>query len=149
VKPVHLLRTVPHFPAQLLRKTDGTAPPGFTVEQGALRDGAAEHFLQAQGLGAELKLIGAMLFGLAPLILHRVGPPQALAALEADPAVIPVKLHNIALTGDTQGGGLDRHGPNNEKIAPALPAAAVMGSLMHEGAIHGKVIFTPLVFDMD
>ena len=60
-----------------------------------------------------------------------------------------MKLHHIALSGQSQPIGGNRQSPQDEQIAPFFPLLCVMGSLMKQLSIHGSDIFAPLMFDVD
>ena len=49
----------------------GIATPGRAVEQRAFRDRQARHLLEAQGLGAELHLVGIVRLSLAAFVFDR------------------------------------------------------------------------------
>lgn len=57
--------------AQILVKVDGYAAAGTPVEDFALLDASAGHFLQTEGLGAELYFVVAPAAFLAVLVLNR------------------------------------------------------------------------------
>ena len=73
---VHLLREIPNHLAQLLGEVYWGTTSRLSIEQRPLRNLTAQHLLQTHGLGAQLKLIGTVLLGPAPLVLHRKGLPQ-------------------------------------------------------------------------
>ena len=60
------------------------APSRLAVEQRALGHRTSGHFFQAQRLGAELHLVGAMALRLAALVFDRKGGLAAVAAAEFD-----------------------------------------------------------------
>ena len=68
-----------------------------------LRDGTAELLLQAHGLGAQLKLIRAVLLGLAPLVFHRIRQPPPLPAPQENSCRVPVKFYTLTQSSETNG----------------------------------------------
>lgn len=124
-------------------------PAGFAIVERALRDGAAQHFLQTHGLGAQLKLVRLVRLWPAALVLHGKGQPAALLAREGDALWRGAKFDHVALAGQSQGRGGHRQTAENQSIAPPLPKGGVVGTLMEELALYGAQIFLPLLFQMD
>ena len=86
---------------QVVIENDRGPPPLFAVIQGALRDRATEHLLQAQGLGAELHPVGVVTLRPAALVFHRQGLPG--------PVLLAMELDHIGKTDQAKAQGADGH----------------------------------------
>lgn len=75
---------------------DPRPPAGFAIKQAALRDGAAEHLLQAERLCAQLHLVGILRFVRSLFVFYRVRQPQPFAPMQRNTAGVAVELHHVA-----------------------------------------------------
>ena len=101
VELVHLLVQIPNLQAQGLVQGHPGAAAGLPVVERTLGDGAAEYFLQAHGLGAELEKVLVPGFWGTPLVFHGVGKPESLLSLEGHAGGISVEFHHVTLAGET------------------------------------------------
>nr|WP_296450070.1 hypothetical protein [Phenylobacterium sp.] len=90
------------------------APALLAVEQRAFGHRSIERFLQADGLGAELHLVGAVALGLAALVLDRERRRRAA-----------VQLHDIGLARHAQGERAKLNAARDAHPGPALSASGV------------------------
>ena len=146
---MHLRERASHLLAQFRRKADTLAPPRFSVEKGAFRNLAAEHFFQTHRLPAKLRRIAVILLGLAALVLDRVSKPLALTAWQRNARFITAKLQHIALTGHAEPPRKDPHTADGHKIAPLFVQRLVVRSFVQNCAVRRPEILLPLRFHMD
>lgn len=59
------------------------------------------------------------------------------------------KLHRVALPGYAQPRRGDGQPPDGQPVPAALPEFLVVDALVHEMAVHGAVIFGPLILNVD
>ena len=119
------------------------------IEQSAFWNRAAEHLLQAHGLGAQLQFIRLMGFGLSPLILHGIRLPKPLLPLKRYAFGGGVEFHHVALAGKPQLMGDHLQSPEDQRIAPPLPGRLVVGSAVEKAALHSPQVLLPLLLQMD
>ena len=146
---MHLRGVCAHLFPEIRREGHAHAPARFTIKECAVRDLAAEHFLQAHGLGAQLQLVAAVLFGVAALILDRIGQPCALVSVQRHAAVIPAKLHDVALTGEAERQRVNAQAARDDRVAAALAQLLIVGALVQKRALRGAQVLCPLLLDMD
>ena len=146
---MHLLQVILNLPAQFRRKGDHRPAAGLSVIECPLRDGTAEHLLQAHSLGAQLKLVRTVFLGLAPFVLHRIRQPQTFTILQSNSGRGSAELYRVALAGNTQLRRVDGQPPDGQTVPPALPKLLVVDALVHEMAVHRAVILRPLTFNVD
>ena len=146
---MHLRQHLPHLIPQGRGKLDGHPTADFPIVQRPGRDIAAQHFLQAHGLTAELQGIPGIRPGAAPFVLHGVGLPKAIPAPDGDTGAPPVVFQHVALTGYPQRGGKDADAPGDDAAPTALSEVPVMGVLMHQRPVYGVVVFRPLVLQVN
>ena len=82
------------FTPQFLVQDHIQAAPGPAIEKRPGRNRLAQHLFQANGLGAELDLVGMVRFRLPPLVLHGERPPRS--------ARLPVILDDIGFADQPQ-----------------------------------------------
>ena len=85
-------------------ESHGQPPPGAAVEKRTGRNDPAEHFLQAQGLGAKLHRVAGIGLGLTELVFHGKGPFAGLARME---------FHHVGHAEKSQFHRAQGHGPGD------------------------------------
>ena len=65
--------------------------------------------------------------------------------MERDALRRGMKLHYVALTGQTQGVGDDGETAEDQQITPALSEGGVVSPLMEQGSLYGAQVFLPLL----
>ena len=146
---MHLRQQFPNLASQFFCEWHRHSAADFPIVEGSLGNVAAQHFLQAHGLTAELERVPGVLPGTAPLILHRVRLPYSLFAPDRNTGSPPMIFQHIAFAGHTQRGGKYTDAPGDEQVAPALPEVSVVGILMHQRPVHRAEILRPLLLNMD
>ena len=146
---MHLCGVGAHLFPKLRREGYAHAPARFTIKERAVRDLAAEHFLQTHGLGAQLQLVAAVLFGVAALILDRIGQPCALVPVQRHAAFVPVKLHDVTLAAEAERQRVNMQAARDDRVAAAFAKLLVMGALVQKRALRGAQVLRPLLLDMD
>ena len=118
-------------------KGDRVASAGLAVKQGAFRHLAAEHLLQADRLGAELNLVGAMCLGFAAFVLDREGARRTAGEFD-----------DVGDTRDAERQRAQRQPAHDPHPRPALWPARI-DPLMQDAALGGGAVLRPQAFDMD
>ena len=110
------------------------------VEDRASGNRLAEHFLQAERLGAELNGVGGLVFGAATFVLDGEGLPRAVG--------LAVKLDDVGHAVEVECGGLQRQGAHDAQVAAAL-AAGFVGLVVEHAALGGEAVLGPLALDVN
>lgn len=124
------------FGAELGGEGDVLAAACGAVEEGAGGDGDAEHFFEAEGLGAELEGVGGVFFGAAAFVFDGEGR-GALAELDG-----------VGLANEAKAFGDE---PEAAAGADAVAdfVAGLVDAFVHEAAFGGEAVFLPNAGDMD
>ena len=122
--------------SELCIKGHHCAATRLTVEEKTFRYAGVQGFFDAQGLGAELDLIGAMGLGLAPLVFNH-----------GDMAVL-MKLDHITDAMYGQSGGANGEAAGDADAGAGF-VRAVMGAIVHGAAFGGEAIFRPDLVNVD
>jgi hypothetical protein len=107
------------------REFDLAATPGFDVKDSSSRYGNTQHFLQAEGLGAELDIVVVPFATFAPFVLNGQG--------EIGGVGLRVELDDICFADESQPVALEPHTVNGVPIS-ALPIDGAIGACVREGA---------------
>ena len=149
VQRVHFLERGAHPFAQRVGQGHGDAASGLAVEQRALADVAAEHFLQAHRLSAELKRVPIAVRRLPALVFDGEGRPEALAAGQAHAVGRAAELQHVAGAGNAQRRRKDPHPARNQQIAPTLKAVLVVRALVEQRAVGRVEIVRPKLLNVN
>jgi hypothetical protein len=128
------------FGAQVFVKRYVMATVRGAIEDRARRDRLAEHFFEADRLGAELDGVDRVDFWAAPLILDGKWLPR--------PIRLAVEFHNVGDAVETEHGGLQRQTAGDAEITAALTASLVRFVVQHT-ALRGEAVLGPLLLDVD
>jgi len=126
--------------AQSLIENHHASPPRLAIEKRPFQNFHSEHFFKAEGLRAELDIIGIRTFVRPPfLIFHRVRFPHC---------PIPAELHDISFTVESQPGRTQfKIGDDLHAVTHA--AAPSVGSFVHHPPKCSMTVFLPYLFEVD
>jgi hypothetical protein len=127
--------------AQLRGELDLDPAVAFSIEEHPSRNPRAQHFLQAQRLGAELDLVGEQVLDPASLVFHRHGSPPRLIS-------IGMELDDVRPADQAQSVGTKRH-RSRHPHSPAKIGAGQVGSLVEEAPSHGRCVVHPEALEDD
>ena len=123
--------------AQCIVEGDFLSSMLLSVVEMSRRDACLEHFLQAEGLGAELDFVRPMGFGLAALILDG-----------KNASVVP-KFHYITLAGDAERKGADGEAALNAHARASLGLVGIVGALVEDASGGSEEVLLPDLLQMN
>lgn len=124
-----------HALAERLIKDDSGAAARFAVEERAFGDGDVQHFLQTEGLGAELDFVEVAGFGFAALVFDGARAGGA-------------EFNDVGAAGDAVVEGTDAEAAAGADAVADFGGFGV-GVFVEEAAFGGEAVFRPLLFEVD
>ncbi len=146
---MHLGKHSADLLTELLVQRNSLSSARFTIEEGSIRHRAAQHFLQAQGLCAELESVGIADFAAAALVLDGVRLPEAILPGQLCAGLAADKFHDVAGAADPKRSGGNAQTAHSEFVAASFSKRFVMRPLMQDLALHCTQIVAPELFHMD
>jgi len=126
-------------------KGDGRASLALAVEEESVGNGEVEHFLEAEGLGAELDFVGLVALGFAAFVFD--GDDLGVCCGRDAHAPL-VEFDDVALAGEAEDGGGDGQGTGDADTGTGF-VWAVVGSLVQDLALGREAVLGPSLFQMD
>ena len=127
---------------------DGKPTALFAVKERAFGDGAAEHFFEADRLGAQLHGVGEVFFRLAALVFDRKRLPASRFARQGAAGRAAVKFNGVGLSAQAEPRRDQRQPARGDDLA-ALFASGLVDMLMQDVAQHGQAVVLPCLFKMN